>query len=145
MKKLAKIMLSASLAFGLTACSGSGNNGSAQGGSGDSGKPTEKYKIAVANIHEGESWEIAHKYMDEVVGPTLNMEFIYSEKLADANGLINFMDQAYAAGCVGVINMVIQNDAISQGAHKAEDLGLWFITENSAYVEEVSRSEEAHV
>ena len=138
MKKLAKIMLSASLAFSLTACSGSGNDGSAQGGGDDSGKPTEKYKIAVANIHEGESWEIAHKYMDEVVGPTLNMEFVYSEKLTDANGLINFMDQAYAAGCVGVINMVTQNDAISQGAHKAEDLGLWFITENSAYVEEVS-------
>lgn len=138
MKKLAKIILSASLAFGLAACSGSGNGGSQQGSGGNSGKPAEKYKIAVANVHEGESWEIAHKYMDEVVAPTLNMEFIYSERLSDANGLINFMDQAYAAGCVGVINMVTQNDAISQGAHKAEDLGLWFITENSAYVEEVS-------
>lgn len=136
MKKLAKLMLSASLAFSLVACSGSGNSGSEQGSSDT--KPTEKYKIAVANVHEGEGWEIVHTYLDTVVGPALNMEFIYSEKLSDANGLVNFMDQAYAAGCVGVINMVTQNDAISQGAHKAEDLGLWFVTENSAYVEEVS-------
>ena len=136
MKKLAKIMLSASLAFGLVACSGSGNSGSQQG-SGESSKPTEKYKIAVANIHEGEVWEDARKYLDTVVAPTLNMEFMYSEKLTDANGLINFMDQAYAAGCVGMVNMVTQNDAISQGAHKAEELGMWFSTQNSAYVEDV--------
>ncbi|MBR2067421.1 MAG: hypothetical protein IJ875_04080 [Solobacterium sp.] len=96
------------------------------------------YKIAVANVHEGESFEIFRKYLDEQVAPALNMEFMYSEKLTDANGLMSFMDQAYAAGCDGIINMVTQNDAISQGAHKAEDWGMWFITENSAYVEDVA-------
>lgn len=96
------------------------------------------YKIAVANVHEGESFEIFRKYLDEQVGPALNMSFMYSEKLTDANGLMSFMDQAYAAGCDGILNMVTQNDAISQGAHKAEDWGMWFITENSAYVEDVA-------
>ncbi|MBP3890672.1 MAG: hypothetical protein J6D29_00665 [Solobacterium sp.] len=96
------------------------------------------YKIAIATVHEGEAWEIARKYLDEVVSKALNMEFMYSEVLHDAGELMNFMDQAYAAGCDGIVNMVTQNDAISQGAHKAEDWGMWFITENSAYVEDVA-------
>lgn len=98
----------------------------------------EKYKIALATIHEGESWEIQKKYFEEEVGPTLNMEFMISEKLQDANGLIDFMERAYAAGCVGILNYVTANDAVAQGARRAEEWGMWFITQNSAINNEVA-------
>lgn len=145
MKKLTAVVLSAFLL--LVGCSNGGTatntatEAPTSGGEATATTTESKggpYKIAVANIHEGEAFEIFRKYLDEQVGPALNMEFMYSEKITDANGLISFMDQAFAAGCDGIINMVTQNDAISQGAHKAEDMGMWFITENSAYVEEVA-------
>ncbi|MGN1331496.1 MAG: hypothetical protein ACI4V0_01885 [Lachnospiraceae bacterium] len=98
----------------------------------------DTYKIAVATIMEGETWEAQKSYYENVVGPALNMEFMFSEKLADANGLVDFMERAYAAGCVGLINFVTSNDAISQGARKAEEWGMWFVTQNSALNEEVA-------
>ena len=96
------------------------------------------FKIAVATIMEGETWEIQKTYFESEVGPALNMEFMFSEKLADANGLVDFMERAYAAGCDGVINFVTSNDAVAQGARKAEEWGMWFITQNSALNEDVA-------
>lgn len=146
MKKLTAVLLSAMLF--LVGCTG-GNTASNTTTSSEpaasaesnttENKPSGPYKIAVGNIHEGEAFEIYRKYLDEVVGPALNMEFMYSEVLKDANALIGFMEQAYAAGCVGMINEVTQNDAIAQGAHKAEEWGMWFITQNSARVADVSQ------
>ena len=96
------------------------------------------YKIAVATNQSGLTWEIMRTYLDSEVAPALNMEFMYSETLTDANGLIDFMEKAYAAGCVGVINYVTANDAVSLGANRAEEWGIWFITENSALTEAVA-------
>ena len=97
-----------------------------------------KHKIGVATVHEGETWEIAKTYLETVVAPTYNFEFVISEKLSDANGLVAFMEQCYAAGCDGFINMVTSNDAVAVGATLAEQWGMWFATENSAWVEEVA-------
>ena len=126
MKKIAAIILALVMVLGLAACNNSGDN------------TNKKHKIGVATVHSGESWEIAKTYLETVAGPALNFEFVISETLSDANGLIAFMEQCYAAGCDGIINMVTSNDAISQGAHKAQEWGIWFVTENSAYVEDVS-------
>lgn len=101
-------------------------------------KPADPYKIAVATIFDGEVWEIQKKYYEEVLAPALNMEFMFSEKLADANGLVDFMDKAYASGCVGLINFITAADATAQGARKAEEFGMWFVTQNSALNEEVA-------
>jgi len=102
-------------------------------GSGEKGKTASpKFKIAVATIFEGENWEIQKSYYEHELGPTLNMEFMFSEKLSDANGLVDFMEKAYAAGCQGTISYVTSNDAVAQGARKAEEWGMYFITQNSA-------------
>ncbi len=98
----------------------------------------DPYKIAVATIFDGEVWEIQKKYYEEVLAPTLNMEFMFSEKLADVNGLVDFMDKAYASGCVGLINFITAADAAAQGARKAEEVGMWFVTQNSALNEDVA-------
>ncbi|MEA5051173.1 MAG: hypothetical protein VB021_06835 [Oscillospiraceae bacterium] len=102
----------------------------------------DPFKIAVATIFEGESWEVQKTYYETEVAPTLNMEFMISEKLSDANSLIDFMEKAYAAGCVGIINYVTSNDAVAQGARKAEEFGMYFITQNSALNNDVA--EVAH-
>lgn len=102
-------------------------------------KGAAQFKIGVATIHEGETWEIQKKYFNEEVGPALNMQFMFSEKLNDANGLVDFMDQAYAAGCVGIINFVTSNDAVAQGSRKAEEWGVWFVTQNSALNSNVAK------
>ncbi|MBP5224496.1 MAG: sugar ABC transporter substrate-binding protein [Lachnospiraceae bacterium] len=126
MKKIIALLLAVVMVFSMAACNNS------------NGGENKKHKIGVANVHSGESWEIAKTYLEKVVAPAYNFEFIFSEVLSDANGLIAFMEQCYAAGCDGIINLVTSNDAIAQGARKAEEWGMWFAIENSAYVEEVS-------
>lgn len=147
MKRFIAMLLAAMMVFSLAACTGdtSGGNSNPPSQSGNeenSNAPSvptgDPYKIAVATIQEGESWEVVRTYLNTVVGPALNMEFMMSEKLSDANGLVAFMEQAYVSGCVGVINMVTAADAVAQGAQKAEEWGMWFITENSALVEDVA-------
>lgn len=132
MKKLFTILLALFMVFSLAACSGGGSND-------DTSEAPRK--IGVATIHEGETWEIQKKYFVEELGPALNMEFMFSEKLSDANGLVDFMDQAYASGCVGLINLVTSNDAVAQGARKAEEWGMWFCTQNSALNSDVASLE----
>lgn len=134
MKKIGIAILAISLsAMLIVGCSKQNSSGSSSGGA-----KAEKYKIALATIHEGEIWEIQKKYFEEEVGPALNMEFMISEKLSDANGLVDFMERAYAAGCVGILSYVTANDAVAQGARRAEEWGMWFITQNSALNKEVA-------
>ena len=122
MKKIIALLLAVVMVFGLAACGGtSADNGSGTESGTESGTATGldlsvHHKVGVATVHEGEAWEIAKTYLETVVGPTFNMEFIYSEVLHDANGLIAFMEQCYAAGCDGIVNLVTSNDAIAQGA-----------------------------
>lgn len=152
MKKFIALLLALVMVFGLVACGGTETNNESKNDNktttGANGSPAPEgldlsvhHKIGVATVHEGEAWEIARNYLETVVGPTFNMEFIYSEVLHDANGLIAFMEQCYAAGCDGIVNLVTSNDAIAQGAHKAEEWGIWFATQNSAWVEEVAELE----
>lgn len=132
MKKLLVIMMVALIAVASVFAGGSSE-------SADAGK--KPYKIGVATIHEGETWEIQKTYYNEEVGPALNMEFMFSEKISDANGLVDFMDQAYAAGCDGIINFSTSSDAVRQGSRKAEEWGIWFVTQNSALTEDVAMIE----
>ena len=145
MKKLFKSFVALFLVGSLVACGQSATSTATESNTGSATETSEAApasneaprKIGVATVHEGETWEIQKKYFTEELGPKLNMEFMFSEKLSDANGLVDFMDQAYAAGCVGLINLVTQNDAVAQGARKAEEWGMWFTTQNSALNDDV--------
>jgi hypothetical protein len=145
MKKMKKIsalllcvVLTLSLFSGCGSTSSTDSTGESKTGTEAETQTKDPYKIAVATIMEGETWEVQKSYYENEVGPALNMEFMFSEKLADANGLVDFMERAYAAGCVGLINFVTPNDAIAQGARKAEEWGMWFVTQNSAINEDVA-------
>jgi|GEM_PF-608426 len=149
MKKFTSILLVLLLALGLVGCSSStgstdstGTDTTTTSGSEttatEDNTTTETVKVGIARNQEGETWEIVKNYLDSEVGPALGMEFVYSEKLNDANGLVDFMNQMYAQDCKGIINFVTDNDAVTQGATLAESLGMYFVTENSALNEEVA-------
>lgn len=100
-----------------------------------------RYLIGVATIFEDATWDIQKQYFTEVLGPALNMEFLFSEKLNNANELTDFMERARAAGCQGIINFVTSNDAVEAGVNLAEEYGIWFVTQNSMLDETVATAE----
>lgn len=111
MKKLFVVLFALFLIFPLNACAA---------------EPEEApYIVGVATIFQGSQWEIQKKYYEEELGPKLNMEFVFSEVINDADGLITFMENAYAQGAQGVINY--RTNAISQGATKAQELGIYLV------------------
>jgi len=131
MKKLLTVLLAVAMAFAIVGCSSK-----EQGGEDVAAEPI---KVGVANIMTGESLVAIQNYYEKEVGPTLNMEFMISESLSnDAAGLVDFIDKAYAAGCVGIINMITGTEAVDQGAQKCEEYGMWFVTNNSKVAANVS-------
>ena len=145
-KKLLAILLVAVLVLGLAACGSKetpANNGGSttpQESSGGEETPTPAgpFKVAVATNSSGEAWEIQRKYYENELAPTLNMEFMFSETVQDAAQLIDFIDQAYAAGCQGVISYHTSQEGVAQAARKCEELGLYYVTQNSMVTEEVA-------
>ena len=134
MKKFLTVMLTALMALCLFGCS--------SGTSSDAGEQADQghtIKVGVANIMTGESLEAIKNYYNNEVAGTLNMEFTISENLSnDASSLVNFIDQCYAAGCEGIINMITGTEAVEQGAQKCEQYGMWFATNNSAVAKNVA-------
>ena len=131
MKKLLTILLSALMIFSLAGC-GNGGEGSSEEGS------AETIKIGVATQFEGDQWVPQKDYYEKELAPALGVEFMISERIQDANGLVDFIDQAYAAGCQGVINYLTQDEPVQQGARKCEEYGMFFVTQNSKLVKEVA-------
>jgi hypothetical protein len=89
-----------------------------------------KVKVAYATNATDETFVGRKKGLEELVGPTLNMEFMYSEALSDAGALTTFIENAFASGCEGVF--VDLANAMDQGAAVANDLGMWYVGVSSA-------------
>lgn len=86
-------------------------------------------KIAFATNNTNEDFIAMQNYFNNVLGPALNVEFMYSEALKDAGALTTFIENAYAAGCQGVITDLAQ--AMDQGAAVANDLGMFYVGTSS--------------
>ena len=167
MKKSLAVVLALCMAFSLVACGGSGNTGSSTAASeaaseaapaaaseaaseaaaetGETGgeavevtAPAGPFKVGVATNSAGEAWEIQRKYYETELATTLNMEFMFSETVQDAAALIDFIDQAYAAGCEGIISYHTSQEGVAQAARKCQDLGLYYVTQNSKVTDEVA-------
>lgn len=87
-------------------------------------------KIAFAANNTGEDFITMQNFYDNVLGPALNIEFMYSEALSDAGAMTTFIENAYAAGCEGVITDLA--NSIDQGAAVANDLGMYYVGTSSA-------------
>ena len=107
----------------LTACGGNAASGGEEVASA-SGE-MKKMKIAFATNSVGEAFVQMQTAFDTTIGPALNIEFMYSEEIKDAGALTTFIENAYAAGCHGVIcNYSNAND---QAAALCNDLGMYFV------------------
>ncbi|MDR1466122.1 MAG: hypothetical protein LBI40_00660 [Treponema sp.] len=93
----------------------------------------EPVKIAVAFWAIDANALLIQKYLSEYVGPAFNTTFMFSEAIEDSDSLITFMENAYAAGCQGIINY--QNSAIEQAIAKANELGLYIASNTTTKVE----------
>jgi hypothetical protein len=87
-------------------------------------------KIAVAFWQIDAQSLLVQKYLKDYLGPAFNTEFMFSEAVTDADALITFMENAYAAGCQGIMNY--QNSSIEQAIAKANELGMWIATQMPA-------------
>ncbi len=74
-------------------------------------------------------------YFDTYLSPAMNIKFIYSEALSDADGEAAFIDNCAAAGCVAV--MGYYNVAGAEAAWRAIDNGMYFTYGDSAMWEEL--------
>lgn len=90
----------------------------------------EPMTIAFGTNAVDEKYIAAKEAFDNVIGPLLNIEFIYSEQLNDAGALITFIENAYASGADAVFTNL--SNSIDQAAAVCEELGLYFVGVNSA-------------
>ncbi len=92
----------------------------------DSDVNLEPKKIAVASFSTDQYALLYQTYFSDYIGPRFNVEFMYSEGLSSAEDVITFLENAYAAGCEGVINYV--SESTDQITAKANELGLYIVT-----------------
>jgi hypothetical protein len=130
LKKTFVVLFALVLLAGVSA--GGGSDSGAQGAAG-SGPALKPVKIAVAFWLIDPSSLLVQKYLREYVSPALNVEFMFSEAVDNADKLMTFMENAYAAGCQGIINY--QNSSVPQAIAKANELGMYIAT-NASFVEE---------
>ena len=93
-----------------------------------------KMKIAWATNQNSEAFIKMQNFFNNVLGPALNIEFMYSEALSDAGQMISFIENAYINGCNGVI--VDLANFIDQGAPVAQDFGMFYVGISSADAKE---------
>jgi hypothetical protein len=141
MKKATKLIaLIIALTLCLTAC---GGNTSTQQ---DSENPTSNsgtadaktYTIGVARISVDEAALQRQEYLEKVVGPALNLNFIFSEAISDANALTTFIENAYAAGADGILSCAASY--IEQGVVAAENKQLYITTQSSKNPDSIASS-----
>jgi hypothetical protein len=120
MKKLLALVL----AFGLTFSVFAGGKGDAA-----SGGALKPVKIAVAFWQIDANAILIQKYFQDYISPALNVSFMFSETIDDADKLMTFMENAYAAGCQGILNY--QNSSVEQAISKANELGLYIATQTT--------------
>ena len=90
----------------------------------------KKMKIAFATNQISESFIKMQNFYNNVLGPALNIDFMYSEQLSDAGALISFIENAYINGCDGIV--VDLANFIDQGAPVAQDFDMLYVGISSA-------------
>lgn len=119
-----------------------GNSGTNEPPAGGNTKNTETMTVGVVMMASGDAMTTAQNYLTEVVGPALNMEFIFSEVINDAGAMTTFIENSKAAGAQGIINML--SNMVEQAASTCEDLGLWEV-DNASFSYESVESLPHHI
>ncbi len=151
-KKLLSVLLASAMALSMAACGGapaggdSNNGGNTQqdsnGGSADANVqddggdasggdvaldgsyPAETVKIGLVGYDNTSEQQMAIQEYLDYLSEKFNIEVMYSENLADAEGELNFISDCAAAGCKAVIGYY--NEALSEAAKTAADYGMYY-------------------
>jgi hypothetical protein len=127
-------LLAASMLVGCSSSAAATTNASSTGSASTKDVSFDKIKVAVVLNSTAEVNMVAEKYLTNVVSPLLNIDFMFSEVVSDASALTAFIENAYAAGCVGVFNTAGSN---VQAAQAANDLGMYVVNNSTKYEEDV--------
>jgi hypothetical protein len=128
MKKLLVVVLAFCLTISVFA-SGKGEAASAAPASQSAGPSLKAVKIAVAFWQIDANSILIQKYLQEYVSPSLNVSFMFSEAIDNSDKLMTFMENAYAAGCQGIMNY--QGTTVEQAISKANELGLYIANQTT--------------
>ena len=120
MKKLQKILC---VVLGLIMLVGMMSACSSRGSSG------EKTVIEVA-VNQWDAVNLQLKdYYDNYLSKELNLEFIYSDASGDVEAITKFVQNAWAAGAVALMDFATQNlSDVEPVAAKCNELGMYFTT-----------------
>lgn len=90
----------------------------------DGSYPAETIKIGFVGYDNTSEQQIAIQGYFDYLAEKYNLEFMYSENLADAEGELNFIADCAAAGCKAIIGYY--NEALDGAAKAAADQGMYY-------------------
>lgn len=98
-------------------------------GCGGGGEDDDKVIIAVA-VNQWDAVNLQLKdYYDNYIAKELGIEFIYSDASSDVEAVTKFVQNAWAAGAVAVMDFATQNlSDVEPIAAKCNELGMYFTT-----------------
>ena len=90
----------------------------------DGSWPEETIKIGVVGYDSTNEQQISVQEYYEYLAEYYNIEIMFSEDLADAEGELNFISDCAAAGCKAIV--AYYNEALEQSALTAADYGMYY-------------------
>ena len=118
MKKFISLFLVLVLAFGCI----SGVTASAA--------KTKSALVGVALMSNDNNTSIIKDYLNNEIGPALDMQFDFSEAISSSEALVTFIENEYMKGAKGIINLYTSGAAA--GISKCEELGIVIQNQKSA-------------
>lgn len=103
------------------------SGGEDNGGSGaalDGTYPEETVKIGLVGYDNTSEQQMAIQAYLDYLSENFNIEIMYSENLADAEGELNFISDCAAAGCKAIIGYY--NEALSEAAKTAANYEMYY-------------------
>lgn len=150
-KKIVSVLLIMVMAIGITACGpgeeqtskeGEGNSSISSNGesvnsteSSNSAPEEKKYIIGIAEALANDETVTRRAYLENYIAPNYNVEFIFSEALADSGAVLTFIENCADAGADAIVDFKSFNDA-AQMAAVSEEYGMYYMY-NGSYSEGV--------
>ena len=121
----------------LTSCSGNGING--PGNKKDpfatlTDKTGEEILVGVILNEVNENTSVIKDYLNNEIGPELNMKFDFSEVLKNEDARVTFIENEFIKGAVGIINL--DTSAAKSVIETCQRLGMYCHNQKSAFSDE---------
>lgn len=146
MKKILSIILVLIVSLGLmVGCSNGGNGGG--GGTKKnpfdslSNKTGQEVLVGVILNEVNENTNVVKEYLNNEIGPALQMKFDFSEVLKNEDARVTFIENEYVKGAVGIINL--DTSAAKSVIETCQRLGMYCHNQKSAFSDENAKADAA--